>query len=40
MANLITFIYKVIAAFIVAIVGHIIGDGLITVLVASLLGLA
>tara|TARA_X000001382_G_scaffold107418_1_gene83094 strand:- start:6967 stop:7905 length:939 start_codon:yes stop_codon:yes gene_type:complete len=40
MANLVTFLFKVIAAFIVALVGHIIGDGLVTVLVASMLGLA
>ncbi len=39
-ANLITFIVKVISAFIVALVGHIIGDGVITVLVADALGLA
>tara|TARA_R110000803_G_scaffold32687_1_gene71849 strand:+ start:1659 stop:2597 length:939 start_codon:yes stop_codon:yes gene_type:complete len=38
-ANLITFIGKVIAAFIVALVGHIIGDGVVTVVVAEKLGL-
>lgn len=38
-ANLITFIGKVIAAIIVALVGHIIGDGVVTVVVAEKLGL-
>jgi hypothetical protein len=39
-AELITYIVKVTAAFIVALVGHIIGDGIVTILVAEKLGLA
>ena len=38
-AELITYITKVVGAFIVAIVGHIIGDGVVTRIVAIELGL-
>lgn len=39
-AQLITYITKVVAAFIVALVGHLIGDGVVTLLVAQKLGLS
>ena len=39
-AEIITYIVKIVAAIIVALVGHIIGDGVVTVIVASKLDLA
>jgi len=39
-AQLITYITKVVAAFIVALVGHLIGDGVVTLIVAQKLGLS